>query len=87
MKTKTPQKLEWGPELQQAFETLKKKLCETPILRTPVWDHSFLIQVDASNYADGACLAQNFDCKNGGMEEHLIAYASPKLSDTHLIER
>ena len=68
-----------GSEQQHAFEMLKRKLCERPILRTPVWDRSFLVLVDASNYAVEACLAQNFDCENRGTEEHTIAYASQKF--------
>ena len=54
-RAKMPQQLEWGPEQQQVFETLKEQLSERPILHTPVWDRSFLEQVDASNYAVGAC--------------------------------
>ena len=49
-----------------------------------MWDRSFLVLLDASNYAVEACLAQNFDCENGGggTEEHTIAYVSQKFTDS-----
>jgi hypothetical protein len=81
-KARLPQKLEWGELQQKAFETLKAKLCEQPVLRTPDWSRSFIIQADASDFAVAACLAQNFDSQDGGLEEHPIAFASSKLTDT-----
>ncbi|GJR78833.1 reverse transcriptase domain-containing protein [Tanacetum coccineum] len=41
-----------------AFETLKKKLTETPILVSPDWDLPFEIMCDASDFAVGAVLGQ-----------------------------
>ncbi|GJR90173.1 reverse transcriptase domain-containing protein [Tanacetum coccineum] len=38
----------------QAFNALKKKLTEAPILVAPDWDLSFEIMCDASNFAVGA---------------------------------
>ena len=78
-KAKLPQIIEWRPEQQTAFNTLKTKLCERPLLRTPVWDRPFIIQADASGLAVAACLAQLFDAENGKVKEHPIAYASRKL--------
>ncbi|GJX82658.1 reverse transcriptase domain-containing protein [Tanacetum coccineum] len=37
----------------QAFQTLKKKLTEAPILITPDWDLPFELMCDASNFAIG----------------------------------
>ncbi|GJU08600.1 reverse transcriptase domain-containing protein [Tanacetum coccineum] len=37
-----------------AFQTLKKKLTEAPILIAPNWDQPFEIMCDASDYAIGA---------------------------------
>ncbi|GJV45355.1 reverse transcriptase domain-containing protein [Tanacetum coccineum] len=39
-----------------AFQTLKKKLTEAPILIAPNWDQPFEIMCDASDYAIGAVL-------------------------------
>jgi hypothetical protein len=81
-KAKLPMIIEWGLEQQNAFETLKLKLCAQPVLRTPAWDRPFIVQADASDYAVGACLAQNFLSSDGIEEEHPIAYASCKFTDT-----
>ncbi|GKA28330.1 reverse transcriptase domain-containing protein [Tanacetum coccineum] len=38
----------------QAFQTLKKKLTEAPILIAPNWDHPFELMCDATDYAIGS---------------------------------
>ncbi|GKA29993.1 reverse transcriptase domain-containing protein [Tanacetum coccineum] len=61
-----------------AFQTLKKKLTEAPILIAPNWDQPFEIMCDASDYAIGAVLGQR-------IEKHFrpIHYASlPKVLKT-----
>ncbi|GKF12246.1 reverse transcriptase domain-containing protein [Tanacetum coccineum] len=45
----------------QAFQTLKEKLTEAPILITPNWDQPFEIMCDASDYAIGAVLGQRIE--------------------------
>ncbi|GJS86474.1 reverse transcriptase domain-containing protein [Tanacetum coccineum] len=45
-------------ELTEAFETLKMKLTQTPILVAPNWDLPFEIMCDASDFAVGAVLGQ-----------------------------
>nr|GEY55483.1 reverse transcriptase domain-containing protein [Tanacetum cinerariifolium] len=40
----------------KAFQTLKKKLTETPILIAPNWDLAFKLMCDASDFAIGAVL-------------------------------
>ncbi|GJX38126.1 reverse transcriptase domain-containing protein [Tanacetum coccineum] len=44
-----------------AFQTLKKKLTEAPILIAPNWDQPFEIMCDASDYAIGAVLGQRIE--------------------------
>nr|GEY42274.1 reverse transcriptase domain-containing protein [Tanacetum cinerariifolium] len=60
----------------QAFQTLKKKLTEAPILIAPNWDLPFELMCDASNFAIGAVLGQRH-------EKHFrpIHYASKTLTD------
>ncbi|GJU57441.1 reverse transcriptase domain-containing protein [Tanacetum coccineum] len=41
-----------------AFQTLKKKLTEAPILVVPDWNLPFKLMCDASDYAIGAVLGQ-----------------------------
>nr|GEZ76689.1 reverse transcriptase domain-containing protein [Tanacetum cinerariifolium] len=60
----------------QAFQTLKKKLTEAPILIAPNWDLPFELMCDASDFAIGAVLGQQH-------EKHFwpIHYASKTLTD------
>ncbi|GJQ94568.1 reverse transcriptase domain-containing protein [Tanacetum coccineum] len=59
-----------------AFQTLKKKLTEVPILIAPNWDQPFEIMCDASDYAIGAVLGQR-------IEKHFrpIHYASKTMTE------
>ncbi|GKC58043.1 reverse transcriptase domain-containing protein [Tanacetum coccineum] len=45
----------------QAFQTLKKKLTEAPILIAPDWDLPFELMCDASDFAIGAVLGQRHE--------------------------
>jgi len=62
---------------QTAFDVLKCKLQQAPVLHTPDYNLSFILQTDASDFAIGALLAQNFEGN-----EHPIAFASAKFTDT-----
>ncbi|GJW49604.1 reverse transcriptase domain-containing protein [Tanacetum coccineum] len=48
-------------ECIQAFQTLKKKLIEAPILIAPDWDLPFELMCDTSDFAIGAVLGQHHD--------------------------
>jgi hypothetical protein len=48
----------FSPECIEAFDTLKKKLTEAPILVAPDWDLPFELMCDASDYAIAAVLGQ-----------------------------
>ncbi|GJZ49418.1 reverse transcriptase domain-containing protein [Tanacetum coccineum] len=63
-------------ECIQAFETLKKKLTEAPILIAPDWDLPFELMCDASDFAIGAVLGQRH-------ERHFrpIHYASKTMTE------
>ncbi|GKB58781.1 reverse transcriptase domain-containing protein [Tanacetum coccineum] len=60
----------------QAFQTLKKKLTESPILIALDWDLPFKLMCDASNFAIGAVLGQRH-------EKHFrpIHYASKTMNE------
>ncbi|GJZ58545.1 DNA-directed DNA polymerase [Tanacetum coccineum] len=47
----------------KAFNMLKQKLVEAPILQSPDWSKPFEIMCDASDYAAGALLGQRADKK------------------------
>nr|GEY69956.1 reverse transcriptase domain-containing protein [Tanacetum cinerariifolium] len=51
----------FSKECVKAFQTLKRKLTEAPILIAPNWDMPFEIMCDASDFAIGAVLGQRQD--------------------------
>ena len=65
----------WTAECEEAFQSLKAKLIDAPVLGYPDYTQPFLLQTDASGQGLGALLAQVQD----GMER-VIAYASRGLS-------
>ncbi|KAH7662532.1 polyprotein of retroviral origin [Aphelenchoides avenae] len=62
----------WTPECQVAFDTILEKLATAPVLAAPWIGHPYIIDIDASKVAFGACLMQ----KNSKGEIHPIWYAS-----------
>ena len=69
----------WGQEEQAAFDALKKKLCEGPILRAPDHNKPWYIISDASSKAVGAWLAQRHE---GVL--HPVSYHSRVLKECEL---
>ena len=67
----------WGPEQQNAFDTIKRKFSEKPVLRNPDPHQQFAIATDASLVATGAILLQKDD--NG--DYHPCSYLSESLGD------
>ncbi|GKC44016.1 putative reverse transcriptase domain-containing protein, partial [Tanacetum coccineum] len=49
-------KYEWGTEEDEAFQTLKQKLCSAPILALPKGAENFIVYCDASHKGYGAVL-------------------------------
>ncbi|GJX21106.1 putative reverse transcriptase domain-containing protein [Tanacetum coccineum] len=68
--TKKNKKYIWGEDQQSAFQLLKQKLCEAPILALPEGNDDFVVYCDASHQGLGAVLMQR---------EKVIAYASRQL--------
>ena len=61
----------------KAFNVLKNVLTSTPVLTSPDFERTFILQTDASNYNVGAVLSQT-DAE--GLD-HPVAYFSCKLLD------
>lgn len=65
--TQKNRKFDWGKDQEIAFQLLKRKLCEAPILALPEGNYDFVIYCDASRRGLGAVLMQ---------KDKAIAYAS-----------
>ena len=74
--TKKGAGFEWTTECEMAFTTLKRKLCEAPVLAYPSFDRDFSLETDASIDGIGAVLAQT----QGDKCLHPVAFASRSLS-------
>ncbi|GJY05438.1 putative reverse transcriptase domain-containing protein [Tanacetum coccineum] len=68
--TQKNKKYIWGKDQESAFQLLKQKLCEAPILALPKGNDDFVVYYDASHQRLGAVLIQR---------EKVIAYASRQL--------
>ncbi|GJW20346.1 putative reverse transcriptase domain-containing protein [Tanacetum coccineum] len=68
--TQKNKKYIWGEDQESAFQLLKQKLCEAPILALPEGNDDFVVYYDASHQGLGAVLMQR---------EKVIAYASRQL--------
>ncbi|GKB61310.1 putative reverse transcriptase domain-containing protein [Tanacetum coccineum] len=60
----------WGDKQEEAFKTLKNKLCSAPILALPQGAKNFIVHCVASHKGLGAVLMQN---------EKVISYVSRHL--------
>ena len=70
------ERFSWGPEQQSAFDTIRKKLLENPILKFPDMSKPFVLKVDSSDYCTGAILSQRGDDNF----LHPVAFASRLLT-------
>ena len=72
-------KFTWENEHEDAFQLLKSRLLQAPILAFPNFHHPFVIDTDASETALGAVLSQVIDG-----DERPIAFESRVLSKTEV---
>ncbi|QRV96825.1 Retrotransposable element Tf2 protein [Ceratobasidium sp. AG-Ba] len=75
--TEKETKFEWSQECQQAFEEIKKRGYENPMLIHPDSDKPFILKTDALGVAIGAILSQQGE--DGYL--HPIAYLSKSYND------
>ncbi|KAJ9567836.1 hypothetical protein OSB04_003802 [Centaurea solstitialis] len=68
--TQKDKKFIWGEKQEEAFQLLKHKLCNAPILALPEGTDNFVVYCDASHQGLGCVLMQN---------EKVIAYAYRQL--------
>ena len=74
--TKKNIKFEWNNNAQTAFDALKDTCSSYPVLHMPDWKKQFILETDASGYALGAVISQQFE---DGI--HPIAFHSRSLLD------
>ncbi|XP_022024279.1 uncharacterized protein LOC110924592 [Helianthus annuus] len=66
---------QWSSAAQQAFEHLKRSMCQPPVLALPNFQETFVVETDASGFGIGVVLMQ---------KGHPIAYISKALSPRHM---
>ena len=76
--TKKSQDFIWGQDCQKAFEHLKDRLTQAPILARANPDEVFVLTTDASDWSVGGVLTQRQSDGTAGV----LGYFSKKLSDT-----
>jgi RNase H-like domain found in reverse transcriptase len=76
--TKKDKKFEWTDDCQKAFNTMKKRFTEEPVLLMPDQSKPFQIKSDASKVATGAVLTQ----LNSNGDQHPVAFLSKTFSET-----
>lgn len=77
--TKKDVKFKWGEEQEIAFQEVKERICEAPVLHRPVPDVPFTIEVDACNSGLGSVITTTIDGK-----QRVIAWASRALTKDEL---
>lgn len=65
----------WTDDQQKAFDSLKQKMSNTPVLICPDFEKPFVLQTDASDIGLGAVLFQRED-----QSEMVISFSSRKLT-------
>jgi len=74
-----PTKLDWDKEGELAFQTLKARLCDSPVVCLPCAKLPYVLRTDASEKGLGAVLLQD-----QGQGPQPVAYASKKLTGPEL---
>src|SRR5262249_39288248 len=74
----------WELSQQEAFDTLKWRMCQNPILQQPDFDKRFYLYMDASAYGMGAILSQEGEPSKDHPKRrlHPVAYYSVTFTPT-----
>ena len=72
--SRSPHKIPWTEEAMAAFQDIRQSLSKDPVLHSPNFNDSFVLQTDASDRGLGAVLLQGTPG-----DRHPIAYISRKL--------
>jgi hypothetical protein len=81
--TKQAMSWQWGEHQQKAFEELRNKMVEKPVLQQPNFDKTFYLQTDTSKYGVGAVLSQEGDTPaTTPRKRHPVAFYSATFTPT-----
>jgi hypothetical protein len=72
---KKDKEFKWTEEADKAFQDLKEHMSKTPVLHIPDYKLPFVVTTDASNFAVGAVISQDF---GNGLQP--VAFESRKMS-------
>jgi len=75
---KKDRKWEWTEKQEEAFEELKKRFTQKPVLAAPDLDKKIRMEVDASDYATGEVLSMEGEDRKW----KLVAFLSKLLNET-----
>ena len=79
--TRKDTKFEWSDDCQSEFEYLKTCLTESPILKYPNPQKTYVVFTDANDQAAAAVLAQEYKDDDNEIKEMPIAYLSAQFFD------
>ena len=77
--TRTTETFIWNDEALTAFETLKTAVTSAPVLKHPDPRRPFILETDASDFAIGGALIQDYD-----NVKHPVAFYSRKLNNAEI---
>ena len=80
----SPNRVKWTPACEAGFQKLKSCLCFTPVLRSPDFDRTFIVQTDASNRGVGAVLSQVGEDGTDSRSHIVVKNSFHKRNDTQL---
>ena len=78
--TRKERQFDWTPRAQEAFEELKERFTQAPVLAVFDPEQEITMETDASDFAIGACLSQKQ--KDGTLRP--VAYYSRKMTPAEL---
>jgi len=78
---------EWGARQQEAFENLKEKMCEQPVLANPDPKKTFYLQTDALSMGAGAILSQEGDNGKRRPVAYFLCTFSPAETNYDIYEK